>query len=129
MHPPDRNQIFRIEAYYMLGDLAQDPITVGKHGRLIYIKGSMNLSKLLDDEVAPQSVSKKGNMLVTGEFAINQFISTDSYLLVSANERVRDELYDLVQTRLDKIILLELDYQPAEKRRFWNSVWKSKARV
>jgi len=50
----------------------------------------------------------------------------DSYLLVSANEHVRDELRDLVQSRLQKITLLELDYQPAEKPRFWNSVWKSK---
>ena len=48
----------------------------------------------------------------------------DSYFLVSANEQVRDELRDLVQSRLDKITLLELDYQPAEKRRFWNCMEK-----
>ncbi len=49
----------------------------------------------------------------------------DSYFVVSADEQVRD----LVQSRLDKITLLELDYQPAEKRRFWKSVWKSKTGV
>lgn len=42
----------------------------------------------------------------------------DSYLLVSANEQVRDELRDLVRSRLDKVNLLELDYQPAEKTTF-----------
>lgn len=48
----------------------------------------------------------------------------DSHILVSANEQVRDELRDLVQSRLDKIRLLELDYQPAEKGRFWKCVEK-----
>lgn len=42
----------------------------------------------------------------------------DSYSLVSANEQVRDELRDLVQSRLDKITMLEMDYQPAEKTTF-----------
>ncbi len=41
--------------------------------------------------------------------------------LVSANEQVRDELQDLVRSRLNQgVRLLKLDYQSAEwKRRLW----------
>ena len=53
----------------------------------------------------------------------------DSYFLVSPNEQVRNELQDLVQSRLGQKTMLELDYQPAERRRFWNSVWKRKTGV
>ena len=39
---------------------------------------------------------------------------------VSANERIRDELRDLIRVYLDTgVRLLELDYQPAERRRSW----------
>ena len=48
----------------------------------------------------------------------------DSHILVYANEQVWDEVRDLVQFRLDRITLLELDYQPAEKGRFWKGVEK-----
>ncbi|KAL9101088.1 MAG: hypothetical protein Q9163_003618 [Psora crenata] len=89
-------------AYYKSGDLAKDPMTVGRYGRLTYKKGTMDLSKLLDDQLLPRSADGKETMLVT----------------VSANEQVRDELRDLAQSRLDKISLLELEYQPTEKRRF-----------
>ena len=118
MHPSDQNQIFHIEAYYKSGDLAQDPMTVGKHGRLSYKRGTMGLSKLLDDQVVPRSAGGKENMLVVGKlgttFSGNELI----YLLVSANEQVRDELRDLVQSRLDNITLLELKYQTCRTTTF-----------
>ena len=68
MHPSDRNQIFHIEAYYKSGDLAHDPMTVGKHGRLTYKKGIMDLSKLLDDQLVPRSAGRKETTLITGKF-------------------------------------------------------------
>ncbi|KAL9132042.1 MAG: hypothetical protein Q9217_000170 [Psora testacea] len=105
--------IFRIEVYYNSGSLARDPMTVGKHGRLTYKKGTMDLSNLLDDQLIPQEADGKETMLVT----------------VSANEQVRDELRNLVHSRLDTTKLLELDYQPAEKRRVWKSMWKRKTGV
>ena len=43
-------------------------MTVGKHGRLTYKRGTMDLSKLLDDQVVSRSAGEKENMLVTGKF-------------------------------------------------------------
>ena len=60
--------MFHIEAYYKSGDLAHDPMTAGKHGRLTYKKGTMDLSKLLDDQLVPRSAGGKETILVTCKF-------------------------------------------------------------
>ena len=46
-------------------------------------------------------------------------------LAVSANEKVRDEVRNLVRSRSQEgTELLELEYQPAERRRrLWPSIW------
>ena len=100
-------------------------MTVGRHGRLTYRKGTVDLSKLLDEQSIPRSAGGKENMLVTGKL-VSLLSHTRLMIPVSANEQVRDELQELVQSRLDKVTMLELDYQPAENRRFWNSLWKRK---
>ena len=41
-------------------------MTVGKHGRLTYRKGTMDLSNLLDDQLVPQGANGNKRMLVTG---------------------------------------------------------------
>jgi hypothetical protein len=84
-------------------------MTVGKHGRLTYKKGTIDLSKLLEDQFVPQSAGGKKTMLITFKFG-PVFSCNGLIFPVSANQQVRDELRDLVQSRLDKITMLELDY-------------------
>lgn len=53
-------------------------MTVGRHGRLTYRKGTMDLSKLLYDQLVPRSAGAREAMLVTGKsgtkFASNGLI-------------------------------------------------------
>jgi len=41
---------------------------VGKYGRLTYKKGTIDLSKLLDDRLVPRSAGGKETTLVTSKF-------------------------------------------------------------
>lgn len=79
----------------------------------------MDLSNLVDDQFIPQSVGGKETMLVTNEFRAI-FSSNGFIFLISANKQVQD----LIQSRLNKMTLLELGYQFAEKRRFWDCIGK-----
>lgn len=100
---------------------------VGKHGRLTYRKGTMNLSNLLDDQISSRDIDGRARKLVTGMSETLRLSPNQLILLVSANQQVRDELRDLVQSRLhSNMRLLELEHQPAEKSRFWNSLWNHK---
>ena len=43
-------------------------LTVGRHGRLTYKKGTIDLSKFLDDRLVPRSADAGETTLVTGKF-------------------------------------------------------------
>ena len=49
-------------------------MTVGRHGRLTYKKGTMDLSKLLDDQLLPRSADGKETMLVTGKLGTKYLV-------------------------------------------------------
>jgi len=121
MRPSDRNKIFHIEAYYKSGDLAHDPMTVARHDRLSYKKGTMDLSKLLDDQLVPRSAGGKESMPVTGKFGL--IFSCNGLIFPSIRKRTSaGRTAGPCAVPSDKITMLEMDYQPAEKQRFWNSV-------
>jgi len=42
-------------------------MTVGRHGRLTYKKGTVDLSELLDEQSVPRSAGGKESMPVTGK--------------------------------------------------------------
>ncbi len=85
MYSSDWNQIFHIEAYYKSRDLAQNSITVSKHGRLIYKRGTMNLSKLMNDQLIPRSADGKKFMLVMSKFEAR--FSGNKLILASVRKR------------------------------------------
>ena len=70
-------------------------MTVGRHGRLSYKKGTVELSKLLDEQSVPRSAGGKESMLVSGK--LGSLLSRTKLIIpVSANEQVRDEVRELV---------------------------------
>ncbi len=60
-------------------------MTVGKHGRLTYKRGTMDLSKLMDDQLVPRSADGKESMLVTGKFGAR--FSGNGLILASVRKR------------------------------------------
>ena len=80
MHSSDRNQIFHIEAYYKSRDLTHDFMTMNKHDRLIYKKKTINLLKLLNDQLISRLADEKKIMLIIDKF---EFIFSDNKLIFS----------------------------------------------
>ncbi len=118
--------MLQVWLFFKYGRLAPSPQFAGEHRRALYHNGVVDLRRLVQDQVGPRSEKDRGNVLVTGKSAeplgesLKLTINT-----VSANEQIRDELRDLIQPYLDQgVRLLELDYQPAERRRgLWPFTW------
>ena len=113
--------MLQVWLFFRDGRLAPNPQYAGKHRRVLYHNGVIDLGRFLQDQLEPRSVKDGGDVLITGNV---RMLCGHSLKLtvgtVSANERVRDELRDLIQMYLDTgVRLLELDYQPAERRRSW----------
>ncbi len=85
MYSSDWNQIFHIEAYYKSKDLTQNSMTMSKHDRLIYKRETMNLSKLMNDQLIPRSADGKKFMLVTNKFEVRFF--DNELILASVRKR------------------------------------------
>lgn len=60
-------------------------MTVGKHGRLTYEKGTMDISKLLNDQLISRSVDGKEFIPVTGKFEAKFF--SNRLILTSIRKR------------------------------------------
>ena len=78
-------------------------MTVGRHGRLTFKRGSIDLSKSLDDRLVPLSAGARETMLVTGKSG-TKFVR-NRLILACIRKRKSAE----------RITLFELDHQPAEK--------------
>ena len=119
--------MLRVSVFFANVRLDPDPQYLGKHKRVAYHSGEMDLPSLLRRQFH-SGKHKLEKTLITGSFS---FVLTSSRtdFAVSANENVRDEVRNLVRPRLQQgTELLELEYQPAEKqRRWWPSNWRRKS--
>ena len=113
--------MLQVWLFFRDGRLAPNPQYAGKHRGVLYHNGAIDLGRFLQDQLETHSEKDKGNVLVTGDICVVFERGVKLTVgIVSANQQIRDHERDLIQVYLHTgVKLLELDYQPVERRRSW----------
>jgi hypothetical protein len=110
--------MLQISVYFKHGNLDPSPQLVGEHKRSAYYNGQVNLSDELDRRLGLPSKGSSEKVFITGISESRPQVVLRLSPTVSASEQLRDELRNAVNSRRhDGVKFMELEYQPAPKRR------------